>query len=327
MLDGLHANTQIPKVIGAAREYKVTGNTRYRDIATYFWDRVARVARTPTAATATARISALSIASPRHLGGDSSETLQHLQHAQADAAPLRLEPVGRDHGLLRAGPLQPHPGLAGSRHWWCHLLLPAQTRRLEVLLAPGIARSGVASGQGWKTTRSTTDTIYFHDAGALLCQPLHPQRADVGGARVSWSARRPGFRKRTGRTWRSPPSVRCVSPCACDTPPGRRRDSASGSTACRNQSTRRLAPTSQSSACGRRATPWTSACRCRCASNRCRAPPIPSRFFHGPILLAGELGVEGLDAAANAMGPARRRSRKSPRWRCQRWSLPIRGAC
>jgi DUF1680 family protein len=41
-LDGLHANTQIPKVIGAAREYELTGDPRYRDIATFFWERVAK---------------------------------------------------------------------------------------------------------------------------------------------------------------------------------------------------------------------------------------------------------------------------------------------
>jgi DUF1680 family protein len=40
-LDGLHANTQVPKAIGAAREYELTGETRYRDIATFFWERVA----------------------------------------------------------------------------------------------------------------------------------------------------------------------------------------------------------------------------------------------------------------------------------------------
>ena len=40
-LNGLHANTQIPKVIGAAREYEVTGDERYRDIAAFFWERVA----------------------------------------------------------------------------------------------------------------------------------------------------------------------------------------------------------------------------------------------------------------------------------------------
>ncbi|MGK3209253.1 beta-L-arabinofuranosidase domain-containing protein [Amycolatopsis sp. MEPSY49] len=37
-LNGLHANTQIPKWTGAAREYKATGTTRYRDIATNAWN-------------------------------------------------------------------------------------------------------------------------------------------------------------------------------------------------------------------------------------------------------------------------------------------------
>ncbi|GGQ01408.1 beta-L-arabinofuranosidase domain-containing protein [Streptomyces roseolilacinus] len=37
-LDGLHANTQVPKWIGAAREYKATGTARYRDIAANAWD-------------------------------------------------------------------------------------------------------------------------------------------------------------------------------------------------------------------------------------------------------------------------------------------------
>jgi DUF1680 family protein len=40
-LDGLHGNTQFPKVIGALREYQLTGEKRYLDIATFFWDRVA----------------------------------------------------------------------------------------------------------------------------------------------------------------------------------------------------------------------------------------------------------------------------------------------
>jgi hypothetical protein len=37
-LNGLHANTQVPKWIGAAREFKATGTTRYRDIATNAWN-------------------------------------------------------------------------------------------------------------------------------------------------------------------------------------------------------------------------------------------------------------------------------------------------
>ena len=39
-LPGKHANTQIPKIVGAIREYECSGEERYRRIAEYFWDRV-----------------------------------------------------------------------------------------------------------------------------------------------------------------------------------------------------------------------------------------------------------------------------------------------
>jgi DUF1680 family protein len=39
-LKGLHVNTQIPKVIGASREFELTGEKYYFDAATYFWDEV-----------------------------------------------------------------------------------------------------------------------------------------------------------------------------------------------------------------------------------------------------------------------------------------------
>jgi hypothetical protein len=41
ILDGYHENTQIPKMIGAAREYEVTGLASYHEIARFFWQRVA----------------------------------------------------------------------------------------------------------------------------------------------------------------------------------------------------------------------------------------------------------------------------------------------
>jgi DUF1680 family protein len=41
-LNNYHANTQVPKAIGAIREYHATGITRYRTIATNFWDIVVR---------------------------------------------------------------------------------------------------------------------------------------------------------------------------------------------------------------------------------------------------------------------------------------------
>jgi len=41
VLDGLHANTQIPEITGAAREYELTGTNSYHEIASFFWNRVA----------------------------------------------------------------------------------------------------------------------------------------------------------------------------------------------------------------------------------------------------------------------------------------------
>ncbi len=40
-LDGLHGNTQIPKVVGFARIYELTGEPDYLAAARFFWDRVA----------------------------------------------------------------------------------------------------------------------------------------------------------------------------------------------------------------------------------------------------------------------------------------------
>lgn len=39
-LDGQHANTQIPKVVGLARLYEVTGEEAYRETARFFWETV-----------------------------------------------------------------------------------------------------------------------------------------------------------------------------------------------------------------------------------------------------------------------------------------------
>jgi len=39
-LQGLHANTQIPKIIGAARQYEVSGDKEMKNVASYFWQTV-----------------------------------------------------------------------------------------------------------------------------------------------------------------------------------------------------------------------------------------------------------------------------------------------
>lgn len=41
-LNGKHANTQVPKVIGAARLYELTGKKNYQDIASFFWNTITK---------------------------------------------------------------------------------------------------------------------------------------------------------------------------------------------------------------------------------------------------------------------------------------------
>ncbi|GFE83634.1 glycosyl hydrolase [Steroidobacter agaridevorans] len=41
-LDGLHANTQVPKIVGFQRVYEITGEPKYNDAAEFFWGTVAR---------------------------------------------------------------------------------------------------------------------------------------------------------------------------------------------------------------------------------------------------------------------------------------------
>lgn len=41
-LDGLHANTQIPKIVGFQRVYEATGDAKYRGAAAFFWETVTR---------------------------------------------------------------------------------------------------------------------------------------------------------------------------------------------------------------------------------------------------------------------------------------------
>ncbi len=40
ILPGYHGNTQVPKIIGMGRIYELTGNTKYKTGAEFFWDRV-----------------------------------------------------------------------------------------------------------------------------------------------------------------------------------------------------------------------------------------------------------------------------------------------
>jgi hypothetical protein len=55
-LRGLHVNTHIPQVIAAARRYEISGDTRFHDVADYFWYEVVSARSYVTAGTSNGEI-------------------------------------------------------------------------------------------------------------------------------------------------------------------------------------------------------------------------------------------------------------------------------
>ncbi len=66
-LRGLHVNTHIPQVIGAARRYEISGDERFHDVADYFWYEVTSARAYATGGTSN---SERWLTSPRRLGAE-----------------------------------------------------------------------------------------------------------------------------------------------------------------------------------------------------------------------------------------------------------------
>ncbi len=112
-LDGLHSNTQVPKIIGIARLHEATGDAGYRHSRT-----VLLANRHPEPLVCDrrqCRPGKLRIAAvPVHDGPD-VRGLQHLQHVEAHAPPVSVAAGRRLLRLLRARSPESHPGATRSR--------------------------------------------------------------------------------------------------------------------------------------------------------------------------------------------------------------------
>ncbi len=73
-LTGLHANTQFPKILGAARQYELTGWADGRTIATFFWDVVTKERSYVTGGNSDGEVFSPKEALSKHLGPSTTET-------------------------------------------------------------------------------------------------------------------------------------------------------------------------------------------------------------------------------------------------------------
>ena len=92
-LQGLHANTQIPKLIGLARRYELTVDAGDKTAAEFFWERVVHHHSYVNGGNSDGERFGPPDKLNDRLSREHVRDLQHLQHAQADAPPFRVERV------------------------------------------------------------------------------------------------------------------------------------------------------------------------------------------------------------------------------------------
>jgi DUF1680 family protein len=166
-LKGLHVNTQIPKVIGAARRYELTGDARDREIAQYFWDEVTSERCYCTGGTSNDehwRTDPGQLA--KELGTDTTEdccayNMMKLTRHLFGWSPSAhyMDYYERTLWNHRLGTIDPHDGTT-------MYYLPLASGYWKVFGKPFDA-FWCCTGTGVEEYAKLTDTIYFHDDSSI----------------------------------------------------------------------------------------------------------------------------------------------------------------
>ena len=176
-LEGKHVNTQIPKVIGAARLYEMTGLERDATIARYFWDRAVNTRSfAPGGVDLRERFCAPDTEAP-HLAWNSCETCcvynmlklsRHLFGWKPDAAIMDYYERGLYNHIL--GSQDPESG--GFTYFYS--LAPGH---FKIYSTPFDAM-WCCVGTGMENHSKYGDTIYFHNDDTLWVNLFIPSELD-----------------------------------------------------------------------------------------------------------------------------------------------------
>lgn len=300
-LDMLHANTQIPKVIGAAREYEVTGDARYRDIATFFWDRVARGRSWANGGHSDGELFFAVDRFAQHLGVETAETCntynmlkltRHLFQWAPSAGLMDFYERGLYNHILAS-----QDPATGMMIYYCPLK-PGAWRSYSTR----DASFWCCVGTGLENHAKYADTIYFHDERGLYVNLFIPSE-------LTWAARGLVLRQETRFPDEDTVRLRIVAGTTAPLTVRLRHPSwaVSGISVALNGVPQQVAstPGSYLSLVREWRTGDTIDLR---LPMPLREEPLPGSpgtiaLFAGPILLAGDLGEEGLTSAAR-YGPS-----------------------
>jgi uncharacterized protein len=182
-LDGLHANTQVPKWIGAVREYKATGTTRYRDIAINAWTFTVNAHSYVIGGNSVRELFKAANAIAGFLTDDTCESCNTYNMLKLTRELFTLYPERADlfdyyeRALLNQMIGQQNPA-DGHGHVCYFTPLNPGGRRGVVPLNPGYSTDynsfWCCQGTGLEMQTKLADSIYFHADTALIVNLFTP---------------------------------------------------------------------------------------------------------------------------------------------------------
>jgi DUF1680 family protein len=171
-LDGLHANTQFPKVIGVARQYELTGDARLRNLATFFWNTVTKERSYVTGGNSDGEIFCPKAELSKHLGPSTTETCNTYNMLKLTRHLFSWEPKAEYADYYERG-LYNH--ILASQHpetgMMCYYV-PLRTGMSRGSPPFGFSRPTASfwccTGTGVENHAKYGDSIYFHEGSREL---------------------------------------------------------------------------------------------------------------------------------------------------------------
>nr|WP_062338531.1 beta-L-arabinofuranosidase domain-containing protein [Herbidospora sakaeratensis] len=192
-LNGLHANTQVPKWIGAAREYKATGTTRYRDIAANAWTMTVNAHSYANGSNSQAEHFRAPNAIAGYLSRDTGEACNTYNMLKLTRELWQLNPSRADYFDFYENALinhligQQNPADSRGHVTYFTPLNPGGRRGVGPAWGGGTWSTDYNSmwccqGTGIETNTKLMDSIYFHNGTTLFVNLFQPST-------LNWSQR------------------------------------------------------------------------------------------------------------------------------------------
>jgi len=172
-LDGLHANTQIPKITGAAREYELTGDQRFHDLAEFFWQRVALNRSYVIGGDSDREHFFPSNDFSKHLSPETAETCNTYNMLKLTRHLFEWEPSAKLMDFYERGLYNQILASQDPESGMMTYFVPLQTGRFKTYSTP-LQSFWCCVGTGMENHAKYGDTIYFHGRDALYVNLFIP---------------------------------------------------------------------------------------------------------------------------------------------------------